>query len=79
MWNEERTTPREAHIHLYTAPNVLLRAYSSVDCALAIRAGIWSGMRDSNPYHHLGGVRCYHYTNSAWWAVNLSPYGTSVL
>ena len=41
MWNEERTTPREAHIHLYTAPNVLLRAYSSVDCTLAIRAGMY--------------------------------------
>lgn len=27
--------------------------------------GIWSGMRDSNPYSHLGKMMCCHYTNTA--------------
>ena len=37
-WRAYHST--QAHMFLYTAPNALLWAYSSVDCALAIRAGM---------------------------------------
>ena len=33
---------------------------------------VWSSMQDSNPYHLVGGQRCYHYTNTAYIRVGVS-------